>query len=244
MLVAPPFHRDAAATETVPREAGIYAVYEYITGIHENQTPCRSCRSSRSDRANMPDRTDWVVTNEHAMELATLFYDASVTYNVPLATIVATARQESTFRTYAIGGAGECGMFQQTPRYIRWESRFYEDTRLPVTAWKLSDDLSVSRQVQGPYTREGITVLQGHEAICEYLMDPHNALWHFALKYHHEVGEVGINNWAAYYNSNPARMWGYQDRHWALVRDFERTLNRHVRSYARSSEILGIGICV
>lgn len=77
------------------------------------------CTDARRDGA--PDRSDDVVTSEEADELAQLFVDAAVETGIPVAIYMAVSWHESNWQTYAVGAGGECGIFQQTRRYMRPE---------------------------------------------------------------------------------------------------------------------------
>jgi hypothetical protein len=66
----------------------------------------------------------------------------------------------------------------------------------------------------------------GSQEICQYLLRPENAMWHFALKYHHEQAQSG-DDWPAYYNGG-VNMWGYQQRHESYRQRFAAFLDDYV----------------
>lgn len=192
-----------------------WTIAQSIMVIHENQSECESsCTSIRGYRENIPDMSEFVVTPEIAWMTSRAIVNAFVNYDVPVEEIWATSYQESRFRTHAIGGGRECGMLQQTTNYIRWSSSLVEDfeEREEVYEW-FHEEL----------------YLEDEEAICMYLLEPSNALWHFGLKYHHEVAQNG-ENWSAHYNSGSG-MWRYQDDHNRYLRYFNSYAERVVREY-------------
>ena len=78
------------------------------------------CTEQRRDGAE--DRSDYVVTDEDAAAFGAAVVEALVLWpNVPAEVYLATAWHEAHFQRFAIGPGGECGMFQQTPRYMRPE---------------------------------------------------------------------------------------------------------------------------
>ena len=191
----------------------VRAVSFQICEVQQNHSECgNSCTSTRRDRQHIPDENSHSrVELEDCDRIAEAFIDAALNYEVPLAEIWATAYQESRFRELSLGGGTECGMFQQTTNYIRFSSPY---STLDREAW--SEDFGT----------DGI--LSRSEDICVYLLDLDNALFHFALKYHHERGQNG-DNWPAYYNGGP-NMWVYQESHRSYQRTFERYLENTYRA--------------
>lgn len=193
----------------------VWAVAQSILEIHVNQGQCGSyCSSERRDRDDILDRAEFVLTPDYAWEMARVIVHTSHEYNVPLGEVWATARQESVFHPYALGSGTECGMFQQSTAWIRWDSPYFDE----------------SREELDRYTATWGAELEGQEAICAYLLDPYNAGFHFALKYHHNIGRHGEANWSAYYNSGPS-MWRYQRDHNNYRDVFEFWLDRTVSEY-------------
>lgn len=178
------------------------AVAELICEVHATRPPCgRQCRSDRTDRAHLPDRSSYVVDEATCWDLARILVAGAHDYDVPIDVLLAVAYQESRFREYALGAGTECGMFQQTTTHIRWASEH------------------VPRMAR--------VALPGDE-VCGYLLRPENAVWHFALKYHHERAQTG-SNWAAYYNGGP-NMWAYQRSVRTLSARFAGWLEAHAES--------------
>ncbi|MFT6396275.1 MAG: hypothetical protein ACJAYU_001018 [Bradymonadia bacterium] len=164
----------------------IAAVAELICEVHADRPRCGSyCTSDRRDRRDISDHSDTVMNEVDCWDTARILVYGSVDYQVPLDEVLATAYQESHFRRYALGNGSECGMFQQTTHRIRWSSD------------------EVDNMGRAPFEES--------EDICGYLLQPENAMWHFALKYRHERAQSG-ENWSAYYNGG-VNMWGYQQRH-------------------------------
>ena len=75
------------------------------------------CTDDRRDGAE--DRSEYVVTEDDAVALAEAILAAREVYpNVPVEIFLATGWHEAGFQRFAVGPGGECGMFQQTPRYM------------------------------------------------------------------------------------------------------------------------------
>lgn len=179
----------------------VAAVAELICEVHADRPRCGSyCTSDRRDRRNVPDYGDTVMSEVECWDTARILVYGSIDYEVPLDEVLATAYQESHFRRYAMGGGSECGMFQQTTHRIRWSSEEVEDM--------------------------GRAAFHESEDICRYLLQPENAMWHFALKYRHELSQSG-ENWSAYYNGG-VNMWGYQQRHEGYRERFALFLEEYV----------------
>ncbi len=181
----------------------VAAVAELICEVHADRPHCGSyCTSDRRDRRNIPDYSDTVMNEADCWDTARILVYGAIDYGIPLDEVLATAYQESHFRRYALGGGSECGMFQQTTHRIRWSSD----------------------EVEGM----GRAAFQESEDICAYLLQPENAMWHFALKYRHEHAQSG-ENWSAYYNGG-VNMWGYQRRHEGYRERFGLFLEDYVLS--------------
>ena len=164
----------------------VAAVAELICEVHADRPQCGSyCTSDRRDRRDIPDYSDTTVEEVDCWDTARILVFGALDYDVPLDEVLATAYQESHFRRYALGNGSECGLFQQTTHRIRWSSDEVDNM--------------------------GRAAFDGSQTICEYLLHPENAMWHFALKYRHEHAQNG-ENWSAYYNGG-VNMLGYQQRH-------------------------------
>jgi hypothetical protein len=178
----------------------VAAVAALICEIHVARPRCGGfCTSTRADRRDIPYYGDTVVEEVDCWDTARLLVAGAEAYDVPLPDLLATAYIESTFRELAIGSGTECGMFQQSTRWIRWAS----------------DDIGVTRM---PFATGQDT--------CRYLLRTENALLHFAIKYHHERRQSGAN-WAAHYNGS-ANMWTYKRRHDGLRVRFARYVDAYV----------------
>lgn len=179
----------------------VAAVASLIREIHVAHPRCGSyCTSTRRDRAGIPDYSDTVVQEVDCWDTARLLVAGSNQYGVPLDEVLATAHQESNFRELAIGSGTECGMFQQSTTFVRWTSAERPElARIPI---------------------------EGSEEVCRYLLHTENAMFHFAVKYHHERRQSG-GSWSAYYNGGP-NMWAYMRRHEALRDRFGRYVERYL----------------
>lgn len=203
-------------TPEVPEEVLVEHVTRAIMTVHQDQPECGSyCTSSRRDRAALPDWSDSVISEEEARYMAEAIVWTSEQYNVPLDEVLATAYQESRFRYMAVGGGTECGMFQQTTLYFRWEA-YDEDhpaeSREPVNevSVKVESDILT---IEVPDNYSGHSYYEDTGALaCAYLLDPYNAGWQFALKYHHYIDRFGEYDWSRHYNGGPDQ-YGYANRH-------------------------------
>jgi len=108
--------REACATVSEPTPDEIAAVVLEWAG-HECGYYCTDAR-----RDGAPDRSADVVDEDDAHQLAIAIMAARVVYpEVPVSAFLAVAWHESSWQTYAVGPGGECGAWQQTPRYVRPE---------------------------------------------------------------------------------------------------------------------------
>ena len=78
------------------------------------------CTEDRRD--DVPDRSDYIVSIEDAYALADAMLEVNQEFpRVTIPILVGLGWHETNMQRFAVGPGGECGVFQQTPRYTRPE---------------------------------------------------------------------------------------------------------------------------
>ena len=237
LLSTPAWATNPSESVEVPEQVLVESVMEAIMTYHDGSPECGNyCTSDRRDRSLFPDWSGVSISEEDARYMAEAMVWTSDQYGVPLDEIMATAFQESTFRYMAIGSGTECGLYQQTTRYFRWEA-YDEDhpveSREPVNhvSVEVGEDL-VSVQVGEGYPGHSYYEDTG-EIGCAYLLDPYNAGWQMALKYHYYVERFGEHEWSRFYNGGP-NQHGYAARHRSYRQRFQSYLESEREEYISS----------
>lgn len=112
---------DARAENEQTSDETLVAVIEEIVVEWVDGSECgHVCTDSR--REDAPDRSAYVMPRHEAREFGESIVRASETYGVAVEDYLAAAWHETRFKRWAVGSGGECGLFQQLPRYMRPES--------------------------------------------------------------------------------------------------------------------------
>lgn len=242
LLSTPAWATNPSENPEVPEDVLVDFVTEAVMAVHVDGPECGGyCTSNRRDRDELPDWSDSTISEAEARLMAEAMVWTSDQYNVPLEEVMATAYQESRFRYMAIGGGTECGMFQQTSLYFRWDA--YDDdhpveSREPVreVTVKVEGDhftVEVGDDYDGDSYYEDTGILG-----CAYLLNPYNAGWQFALKYHYYVDRFGEWDWSRHYNGG-ADQHGYAERHRSYQSRFLAYLEYESDLYIASLEDSG-----
>lgn len=228
-----------AEDRILPNGVMVDIVVEAIQSYHEGEPQCGEyCTSERADREFLPDWSSSAMNADEILLTADAIVWTSTEFDIPLEVVMAAAFQESSFRYMSVGRGTECGLFQQTTRYFRWDAYEGEDGvsgRDPVYEYtvEIEGDV-VSIEVPSNYSGHDPRVDVGAIG-CAYLLDPYNAGWQFALKYHHYVDQVGDYDWAREYNSGPRQM-EYARRHHSLREGFASFIDTRTDLYFASLE--------
>lgn len=179
-------HANAWAQDTDDIGYAVDAAYAVIWD-YAGDTACgHEC--SRFGHDNGAD----TVTPDITQDLAELFVRTALEYDVPVLEILATAGHESSFQPRAVGPGGECGLWQQTPRYVHddwWPEGEPEDRCLALF------DPEIAARV--------------------FALN-----YHHRNNLARRAGRPG--NWAGYYKGGRTFDSGYNDRHDGFLRRFER----------------------
>jgi len=160
--------QDSATLEDVTE------IIETFAGDHHCGHVCTEDR-----REGAPDRSEYTVTHDEAVMIADAILQAHEQVDdVSVAILLAVAYRESSFFRYAVGGGGECGLWQQSPRYARPEESLIE----------------LGCEERGHCDREA------REAVCDWLQDPYSGALAFALSVERKLHEYGESRWACHYN--------------------------------------------
>lgn len=179
------FTTTASSQEGATTEDVSSAILEYSSGAECGYY----CGPDR--REGVEDRSDYVVTPEDAEAMASAMLDS----DVPLHTLLGTAAHETSFQRYAVGASGECGVFQQNPRFV------HEDLALKsgCEARAECDAESLSR-------------------ICDALQVPSIAVDIFEWQYGRLTSRFGEAHWECAYNQGASTVTR-QGSYWVCTYD-------------------------